>query len=95
MLVDVGWTGLSQQGGEHAFGRIVSHPELALKNLKQETGEVGAREEGGRLDFSKYKVGTVVTIAPWHACAMGHQYGSIFVERDGETIAEWERCPGR
>ena len=36
----MGWTGMSAQGAEVGYGRILSHPELKIQALKQETGEI-------------------------------------------------------
>ncbi|CAD7968316.1 unnamed protein product [Amoebophrya sp. A120] len=105
LLIDCGWTGMSAQGAEVNYGRILSHPELKIKSLKQETGEVVVKdEEGGgkkaprsmKINLAaKYPVGTVITIAPFHSCAACHQYRSLVVEDAKENIvATWERCSG-
>ena len=72
LLIDMGWTGCSAQGEANGYGRIISHPELKIKNLKQETGEVVPYNDGDKLDFSKYPTGTLITFAPWHSCAAAH-----------------------
>jgi D-serine deaminase-like pyridoxal phosphate-dependent protein len=40
MLLDMGWTAISDQGGSHGYGFIVGHPDLKIKVLKQEAAEV-------------------------------------------------------
>eukprot|EP00756_Hemistasia_phaeocysticola_P055148 Hpha_TRINITY_DN31067_c0_g1::TRINITY_DN31067_c0_g1_i1::g.63953::m.63953 len=96
LLIDMGWTGASAQGAESGYGRIVNFPELAIKTLKQETGEVGPREGDEPLDFGKYPVGTVLRFVPYHACAACHQYTSVFVRgKDGQICDEWACAPRR
>jgi len=94
LLIDCGWTGLSVQGANRGFGEIISHPELKILNLKQETGEVGSVFSNKELDFGRYPIGTVLTLLPYHACAVGHQYGRIYAENEfGQITGCWKRCP--
>jgi hypothetical protein len=41
ILIDLGWTGCSAQGAESGYGALLSNPDLRVKQLKQEAGEVG------------------------------------------------------
>ena len=63
LLVDMGWTGCTKQGmADGAFdGCFDGHPELRVKVLKQEAGEVEA-VEGATLDFAKYPIGTILSM---------------------------------
>eukprot|EP00392_Amoebophrya_sp_AT5.2_P007189 g7203.t1 len=100
LLMDLGWTGISAQGADTGYGRILSHPELRIASLKQETGELVLRDEQDE-DFSlkdRYPVGTIVEIAPFHSCAACHQYTKLLVEdedRAGAIVGTWERCAAR
>ena len=95
MLIDCGWTGASAQGAEHGYGLFPKHPELLILNLKQECGEVST-SDGAPLDYSRYPIGSLLELAPWHSCASTHQHARVHVvEEDGETIsAEWHICKG-
>lgn len=98
LLIDLGWTGCSTQGNNVGFGKIVSHPELKVLSLKQETGEVGPLKDGEKLNFSKYKVGEVIELVSFHSCAVAHQYTKLFVEDpriEGLKVEEWERCESK
>jgi len=93
LQVDVGWTGLSAQGSANFYGMIMDHPELAITNLKQEAGEVSSRS-GSPLDFSKYPIGSMLQILPWHSCAASHQHAEMQVVRGGAVVGKWESCKG-
>ena len=81
MTIDLGWTGCSVQGAEHGYGILTSHPELRVRTLKQEAGEVIAAE--GTLDCAKYNVGEVLELAPWHSCASGALHAKYVREARG------------
>ena len=95
LLIDCGWTGASAQGAAHGYGLFPKHPELTILNLKQECGEVSS-SDGAPLDYTRYPIGSVLELAPWHSCASTHQHHSVhIVEDDGETVgAEWRICKG-
>ena len=91
-IVDLGWTGCSAQGAAHNYGSITSHPELQIKVLKQESGEV-IPKEGIVLDWNKYKTGDILELAPWHSCAVGALHHNIIV-KEGDNVSEWLPCRG-
>lgn len=93
LLVDMGWTALSMQGAEHDYGAIDGHPELRVKKLKQEAGEVGTAD-GSPIDFSKHPVGSVLQILPWHSCAATHQHTATHLLEDGELRGQWKQVRG-
>lgn len=94
LLVDVGWTGLSVQGAEQGFGAIDGHPELVIKVLKQEAGEVGSKD-GSPLDFSLYPIGYIFRILPWHSCAATHQHTQVHVlDDEGRPSDTWSQVRG-
>eukprot|EP00747_Dinoflagellata_sp_TGD_P135989 gnl/TRDRNA2_/TRDRNA2_175499_c8_seq1.p1 gnl/TRDRNA2_/TRDRNA2_175499_c8~~gnl/TRDRNA2_/TRDRNA2_175499_c8_seq1.p1 ORF type:complete len:372 (+),score=50.18 gnl/TRDRNA2_/TRDRNA2_175499_c8_seq1:70-1185(+) len=93
MVIDMGWTGISAQGKEHGYGAIDGHPELRIKNLHQELGEVESAD-GTPLDFDKYPIGTILRVLPWHACAATHQHTSVVVLQHGKIVGQWQHCRG-
>mmetsp|Transcript_58405 Transcript_58405/g.156124 ORF Transcript_58405/g.156124 Transcript_58405/m.156124 type:complete len:369 (+) Transcript_58405:29-1135(+) len=93
LQVDVGWTGLSAQGSANSYGMILDHPELAITNLKQEAGEVSS-SSGAPLDITRYPIGSMLQILPWHSCAASHQHAGMHVVRSGEVVGQWESCKG-
>ena len=62
ILIDCGWTGLSAQGGDHGYGKIIGH-DLVIDCLKQEAGEVKS-SNGGIIDFKLFPVGSFLQVAP-------------------------------
>ena len=41
---------------------VDSHPELKIKQLKQEAGEIEPALDGEPLDFSKYPIGSILQV---------------------------------
>ncbi|CAE8721474.1 unnamed protein product, partial [Polarella glacialis] len=94
LLVDLGWTGISAQGAESGYGAIDGHPELRIKVLKQEAGEVTSAD-GTPLDFSRYPVGLILRVIPHHSCASTHQHVTTHVlDADGQPMECWEQVRG-
>lgn len=93
LLIDMGWTGISAQGADKGYGAIDGHPELKINVLKQEAGEV-VSADGAPLDFSRYPVGHVLKVLPWHSCAATHQHRAVHVVEDGKLVGQWEQVRG-
>mmetsp|Transcript_51164 Transcript_51164/g.164281 ORF Transcript_51164/g.164281 Transcript_51164/m.164281 type:complete len:350 (-) Transcript_51164:61-1110(-) len=95
LLVDMGWTACSKQGESCGFGRIEGHPELVVAGLKQEAGLLKASGDTP-LDLSKYPLGTVLRLEPYHSCAHTKQHDRVHVLADDrETVEEaWRICRG-
>eukprot|EP00933_Yihiella_yeosuensis_P027714 TRINITY_DN21600_c0_g1_i1.p1 TRINITY_DN21600_c0_g1~~TRINITY_DN21600_c0_g1_i1.p1 ORF type:complete len:421 (+),score=68.27 TRINITY_DN21600_c0_g1_i1:66-1265(+) len=94
LLIDMGWTGISAQGKEYGYGAIDGHPELKIKVLKQEAGEVSS-SDGSPLDFSRYPVGLILRVLPWHSCASSHQHTSVHVlDESGKPVEKWQQVRG-
>lgn len=95
MLIDLGWTGCSAQGGEHGYGAFLETPSLTIKVLKQEAGEVST-VDGSKIDFTRFPIGTMLQLAPYHACAATHQHRVIHaLAADHATIIDtWNICKG-
>merc|ERR1712023_567583 len=62
LIVDLGWTGCSAQGAHIGYGAFEGHPELRIKELKQEAGEVTSAVDGQTLAFKKYPIGTILRL---------------------------------
>eukprot|EP01059_Diplonema_ambulator_P003451 TRINITY_DN13135_c1_g1_i2.p1 TRINITY_DN13135_c1_g1~~TRINITY_DN13135_c1_g1_i2.p1 ORF type:complete len:363 (+),score=103.87 TRINITY_DN13135_c1_g1_i2:493-1581(+) len=92
LIIDMGWTACSVQGAATGYGRITSHPELTVKVLKQEAGEVVPKS--GTLDASKYKVGMILEVAPYHSCAAGALHPTVRIKEKGLITGEWVPCRG-
>lgn len=93
LLIDCGWTGASAQGKEQGYGAILGHPELTIKVFKQEAGEVGSAD-GSPLDFSRYPIGTILQILPWHSCAATHQHTHVNAVEKGRLVGKWQQVRG-
>jgi D-serine deaminase-like pyridoxal phosphate-dependent protein len=101
LLVDAGSLAMSKDAGpaqsEPCYGRLwdaeTGHPlGLRIASTNQEHGLVPARDE----DFARLPIGSLVRIAPNHACmtAAAHERYHV-VEGDGaEVLAIWSRCNG-
>lgn len=96
LLIDLGWTGCTQQGADcslGAYGGFPDFPELKLHALKQEAGEVES-SDGTPLDFSKYPIGSILRLAPYHACAAGVMHPKVHVMQGDLVVGEWHTCRG-
>jgi D-serine deaminase-like pyridoxal phosphate-dependent protein len=96
ILVDLGWTGCTQQGRDCSLGQyggFPDSPDLQLNVLKQEAGEIESKD-GSPIDFTKYPIGTILKLAPYHACAAGAMHSKAYAT-DGDTVVGiWESCSG-
>jgi len=93
ILIDMGWTGISAQGADSGYGFIDGHPELKIKHLKQECGEVESAD-GSPLDFSEYPIGSILRVMPFHSCASTHQHLSVHTLEDGKVVGRWKHVRG-
>mmetsp|Transcript_39682 Transcript_39682/g.48144 ORF Transcript_39682/g.48144 Transcript_39682/m.48144 type:complete len:378 (+) Transcript_39682:149-1282(+) len=93
LLVDLGWTGCSAQGKECGYG-VLDKPELRIKTLKQEAGEVEPAQHGDRLDMDKYPIGSIIALAPFHSCASTKQHSKVHVVENGIVVDEWKIASG-
>ena len=106
IVTDAGWMALSRDRGtakqpvDQGYGLVCDVSGSPLEDLvvvdaNQEHGIV-AHRAGGKVDLSRFPVGTMLRILPNHACATCAQHGSYRVVRDGGTTVEanWERLSG-
>lgn len=93
LLIDMGWTGISAQGKERGYGFIKDHPELQIKKLSQESGVVGGADKTVPLDLSRFPIGTMLFVLPFHSCAATamHEVVNVLDENNPEYIvAQWK-----
>uniref|UniRef100_A0A8C5HVC7 D-serine dehydratase n=1 Tax=Gouania willdenowi TaxID=441366 RepID=A0A8C5HVC7_GOUWI len=67
LLIDCGWCGLSLDGAGKlptGYALIEGHPDLKLVSMTQEHGRV--EPISGPLDYSKYPLGSLLTLIPYH-----------------------------
>jgi len=93
LLIDLGWTGCSAQGKESGYGILQDHPELCIKTLKQEAGEVESAD-GSPLDMARYPIGSMLALIPYHSCASTKQHSRVHVVEGDMVVAEWKICSG-
>ncbi|XP_028409039.1 uncharacterized protein LOC114531621 isoform X2 [Dendronephthya gigantea] len=95
MLIDCGWLALTLDSlGKLPTGYCVfeGEPNLKLLTMTQELGKVVALD--GKLDFSKYPIGSTLKILPNHACATAAMHPVYYVH-DGERVTdEWRPVRG-
>ncbi|XP_030052755.1 uncharacterized protein LOC115465980 [Microcaecilia unicolor] len=95
LLVDCGWTGLSL----HSFGQMPSgyaiiegHPDLKMAGMTQEHGRI--EPISGQLDFSKFPIGSLLSLVPYHSCATAAMHPIYYVHTEGKIVATWTPTRG-
>uniref|UniRef100_A0A8D0L963 D-serine dehydratase-like domain-containing protein n=1 Tax=Sphenodon punctatus TaxID=8508 RepID=A0A8D0L963_SPHPU len=95
LLVDCGWTGLSL----HSLGQLPTgyalvegHPDLKLVGMTQEHGRI--EPIAGNLDFSKFPLGSLLAVVPYHACATAAMHPAYYVHAQGKVVALWKPVRG-
>jgi len=100
MLVDCGFTAFTKQGKgsqEHPqmIGRVDNHPDLMLSNMTQEIGFIDHKSKDGKIDFSLFPAGSILTLIPYHACATAACFENYYVHDDEGIIKHiWKPCKG-
>ena len=93
LLIDLGWTGCSDQGKANGYGILVDHPELTIKTFKQEAGEIESAD-GSQLDMARYPIGTILGLKPWHSCASTKSHSKVHVVKEGMVVDAWSIASG-
>ncbi|KAL0967027.1 hypothetical protein UPYG_G00303650 [Umbra pygmaea] len=84
LLIDCGWTALSLDGAGKlptGYAVIEGHPDLRLLSMTQEHGRL--EPLSGQLDYSRYPLGTLLTIIPYHACATAAMHPVYYIHSAG------------
>jgi len=77
------------------YGYFPKHPNLKIKALKQEAGEIEAAPGHPPLECSEYPIGSTLEFVPYHACAATHNHSRVLVIGKGESVEEsWSICKG-
>ncbi|CAL4218278.1 unnamed protein product [Meganyctiphanes norvegica] len=94
MLVDCGENGLSTSGNhgsnnkEMGYALVKEEPNFRVSAVYQDLGVVEA--VSGDMDFSKYPIGSVIQLLPWHSCGTSLLYNKYHViGKDGKVAEEW------
>ncbi|CAH1802444.1 unnamed protein product, partial [Owenia fusiformis] len=95
LLIDCGWEGLSLDGKDElptGFCMFQNNPNLKLVKMTQEIGTVQAVE--GTLDFSKYPLGSMLYMYPYHACATASMHPVYYIHEGDNIIDTYSPCRG-
>uniref|UniRef100_A0A3Q2Y4S3 Zgc:162816 n=1 Tax=Hippocampus comes TaxID=109280 RepID=A0A3Q2Y4S3_HIPCM len=90
LLIDCGWTGLSLDGAGKlptGYAVIEGHPNLKLLSMTQEHGRV--EPISGKLDYSMYPLGSLLTLIPYHSCATAMMHPVYHVHSEGILVGKW------
>jgi D-serine deaminase-like pyridoxal phosphate-dependent protein len=105
ILIDAGWTALSQDRGtahqalDQGYGLVCDlagapYPDLIVTRVNQEHGIVSLRS-GSTARLPAIPIGSRVRILPNHACATATQFDRYHVlSESDEVIDVWERFSG-
>ncbi|XP_041659840.1 D-threo-3-hydroxyaspartate dehydratase isoform X1 [Cheilinus undulatus] len=95
LLIDCGWTGISLDGAGKlptGYAMIEGHPNLKLLSMTQEHGRV--EPISGQLDYSKYPLGSMLTLIPYHSCATAMMHPMYYVHSEGRLVGKWTPTRG-
>ncbi|KAM6948440.1 D-serine dehydratase [Aplochiton taeniatus] len=95
LLIDCGWTGLSLDGAGKlptGYAMIEGHPDLKLLSMTQEHGRV--ESISGKLDYSRFPLGCLLTLIPYHACATAMMHPVYHVHSQGNVVGRWTPTRG-
>lgn len=89
LLIDCGWEGLSLDGGPDklpsGYAVIQGEPNLKLIGMTQEIGKIVPTS--GAMDFSKYPIGKLLYLYPYHSCATAAMH-PIYYLVDNEVLVK-------
>lgn len=95
LLIDCGWTGISLDGAGKlptGYAVIEGHPDLKLVSMTQEHGRV--EPMSGQLDYSRYPLGSLLTLIPYHSCAAAAMHPVYHVHSGGRLVGKWTPTRG-
>ncbi|KAJ0011864.1 hypothetical protein NQD34_012839 [Periophthalmus magnuspinnatus] len=95
LLIDCGWTGLSLDGAgklPSGYAVVEGHPDLKLLSMTQEHGRV--EPISGKLDYSKYPLGTMLRLIPYHSCATAAMHPIYYVHCKDRLVGKWTPTRG-
>lgn len=96
LIIDCGFLALSKDGMENNLPDgpwiIQDNQNLRLVGMSQELGKV--TQEEGEIDFSKYPIGSMLFIYPYHACATAAMHPVYYVHSGDSITATWRPTRG-
>ncbi|XP_013864431.1 D-threo-3-hydroxyaspartate dehydratase [Austrofundulus limnaeus] len=95
LLIDCGWSAISLDGAGKlptGYAVIEGHPDLKLLSMTQEQGRV--EPISGPLDYSKYPLGTLLKLIPYHSCATALMHPVYYVHSEGRLLGKWTPTRG-
>ncbi len=104
ILVDAGWTAMSQDRGtarqavDQGYGVVCDlngkpYPDLIMSRANQEHGLLSLRANA-KAELPELPVGTLVRILPNHACSTAAQFDRYHVVEKNLVTATWPRFSG-
>ena len=104
ILVDAGWTAMSQDRGtsrqavDQGYGIVCDlagrpYPDLIMSRANQEHGLLSVRPNAN-AKLPDLAVGTLVRILPNHACSTAAQFDRYHVVEKSNVTAIWQRFSG-
>uniref|UniRef100_A0A3Q3ME00 Uncharacterized LOC113134930 n=1 Tax=Mastacembelus armatus TaxID=205130 RepID=A0A3Q3ME00_9TELE len=95
LLIDCGWSGISLDGAGKlptGYAVIEGHPNLKLLSMTQEHGRV--EPLSGVLDYSKFPLGSLLTLLPYHSCATAMMHPVYHIHSEGRLLGKWTPTRG-
>ncbi|XP_054586236.2 D-serine dehydratase isoform X3 [Nothobranchius furzeri] len=95
LLIDCGWSAISLDGAGKlptGYAIIEGHPDLKLSSMTQEHGRL--EPISGHLDYSKYPLGTLLSLIPHHSCATAMMHPVYHVHSKGRLLGTWNPTRG-
>lgn len=96
LLIDCGWEGLSLDGGPDklpsGYAVIQGEPNLKLIGMTQEIGKIVPIT--GNMDFSKYPIGKILYIYPYHSCATAAMHPTYYIVDNDVVVKTIEPVRG-
>ena len=105
IIVDAGWTAMSQDRGtanqavDQGYGIVCDpqghpYPDLIVVSVNQEHGILSIRK-GSNAELPRLPIGALVRIRPNHACATAAQFERYYLLDEESNISDvWERFSG-
>lgn len=89
MIIDAGFTALSQQGFDAldgSYAKIKGHPDLKVVNMTQEIGFIEPDEASRQIDFASFPIGSVLELLQYHSCDTAMRFQVCFVRNTSFTL---------
>uniref|UniRef100_A0A915IMC7 D-serine dehydratase-like domain-containing protein n=1 Tax=Romanomermis culicivorax TaxID=13658 RepID=A0A915IMC7_ROMCU len=94
LLIDCGFSALTKQGEDRLpSGYVIfpKNPELKLTSMTQELGKITSLE---RINYSKYPIGKILFMYPYHSCATAALYDRYYIHENFIVTDIWKPCRG-